>query len=55
MNIWRLLFEEVLIGANLKFGVSPSSKKSVEKNAAAESEQDLQIKILRAIKKAATF
>ena len=41
MNIWRLLFEEVLIGANLKFGIGLSSKKWVEKNVAAESEQDL--------------
>ena len=55
MNICQLLIEDVLIGVNLKFGVNSSSKRKVEKNVAAESRQDLQITIFRAIKNAVTF
>ena len=43
--------EEVLIGVNLKVGVSPSSKRKVEKKVATESKQDLQITIFRTMKK----
>ena len=37
-----MLFEEVLIGPSLKVGVSPISKRKLEKNVAAESKQNLQ-------------
>ena len=55
MNIRQLLFDEILIVVDLKFSVNPSSKRKVEKNFAAESKQDLQITVFRAIKKAVTF
>ena len=32
MNIWQVLFEDVLIGVNLKFSVNPSLKGQVDKN-----------------------
>ena len=54
-EIRQLLFEEILIGVDLKFSVNPSSKRKVEENFAAESKQDLQITVFRAIKKAVTF
>ena len=37
MNIWKLLFKEVLVGINLKFDINPSSKRQVEKNVETES------------------
>lgn len=40
VNIWKLLFEEVLIGVNLKLVASPSSKRKVEKNDAIELDLD---------------
>ena len=52
VNIWKLLFEEVLMGVNLKFVASPSSTRKVEKNDAIELDLDYN---LQTIRKSVTF